>query len=225
MRPGASGGVVIDPGTVFLLNGTTSAGKTSIAKALQARCPELVLHLGIDMFVAEVMPRAYLGGERGAEGFRFVPIEGSEPSMVELVFGPAGEQVIAALHQTVALQASRGLHVVVDHTLMDRRWLAECVALWRGLPVLFVGVRCPWEVVEQRLRGGAERPAAAAELFTNVARWQYERVHAHGGSYDLELDTSQASPETCAEAIERVWREGPPPTAFLRLAAELDAGA
>src|SRR5215470_10986561 len=49
-----------------------------------------------------------------------------------------------------------------------------------------------------------------------VRRWQ-DAVHAHG-LYDLEVDTSRLSPEECANAIGERLENGPPPSAFQRLA-------
>jgi len=49
-----------------------------------------------------------------------------------------------------------------------------------------------------------------------VQRWQagVESV----GPYDLEVDTSVLDPTGCADAIRRRLRDGPPPTAFARMA-------
>ena len=41
-----------------------------------------------------------------------------------------------------------------------------------------------------------------------------------GKTYDVEVDTSVLSPEECAEAIRRRLADGPPASAFERLAAE-----
>ncbi len=51
-----------------------------------------------------------------------------------------------------------------------------------------------------------------------VLLWQ-EEVHKPG-IYDLEIDTSLLSPEECAEEIRRRLEEGPPPSAFQKLAAQ-----
>jgi chloramphenicol 3-O phosphotransferase len=53
---------------VILLNGCTSAGKTSLARALQASLPELWLHLSLDHFLS-MTPRKFHGV---AEGMRLV---------------------------------------------------------------------------------------------------------------------------------------------------------
>ena len=44
------------PGTIIVLNGCASAGKTSIAKAIQRTFEAPYLHMGIDLFWLEVFP-------------------------------------------------------------------------------------------------------------------------------------------------------------------------
>lgn len=214
-------------GTIILLNGCNSSGKTSIARALQQQSRELVLNVGIDLFLEQALPQAYVGQERAAAGLSFVPLPGSEPVRIQMVFGPEGERAISALHHTVALLAGRGHHVVVDHILQEQHWLAECVTLWQAFPVLFAGVRCSWEAIEQHVRSRADRPPASIPLQLGIARWQFNRAHAHSaGLYDLEVDTTQASPAACALAVERRQREADALTAFRRLAGVLgSAGA
>jgi chloramphenicol 3-O phosphotransferase len=49
-----------------------------------------------------------------------------------------------------------------------------------------------------------------------VRRWQ-EAVHIPG-IYDLEVDTSRLSPVECANTLRQRLENGPPPSAFRRLA-------
>ncbi len=46
----------ITPGTIIVLNGCPSAGKTSMAKAIQQTFDAPYLHMGIDLFWLEVFP-------------------------------------------------------------------------------------------------------------------------------------------------------------------------
>jgi chloramphenicol 3-O phosphotransferase len=94
--------------------------------------------------------------------------------------------------------------------------------------VLFVGVRCPIEVIVDRRNAG--QIGRDGEYLTGsdgepipapVLRWQRE-VHLPG-IYDLEVDTSLLSPAECAAVIQRRLAEGPPPSAFRRLAAGVAA--
>jgi chloramphenicol 3-O phosphotransferase len=127
------------------------------------------------------------------------------------------------MYEAIAAHSRIGLNVVVDVGHHDaysvpRGILSACARQLSGLPVLFVGVRCPLEVVMERRRatwGGGD--ADEGEVPERVRRWQ-QAVHVPG-IYDLEVDTSVLSPEECADAIRRRLHDGPPPSAFQRLAA------
>ena len=90
--------------------------------------------------------------------------------------------------------------------------------------MLFVGVRCPIDVIMQRRsagqagrEGGYVTGTAETPVPLPVRRWQTE-VH-NVGPYDLEVDTSLLDPASCAQLIRRRLDEGPRPTAFARLEA------
>ena len=64
----------------------------------------------------------------------------------------------------------------------------------QGLPLYFVGVRCPIEVIN-------ERESSRLGRFPGTATSHFHEVHAHGSSYDLEVDTDEASPNEIAGTI------------------------
>ena len=66
-------------------------------------------------------------------------------------------------------------------------------AVFAPYPLLSVGVRCPLDEV-------IRREAARRNRTLGQARAHFESVHAHVG-YDVEVDTSAANPEACAEVI------------------------
>ena len=86
------------------------------------------------------------------------------------------------------------------------------------LPVLFVGVRCPIDVIIARRVATGWQPAGTEgdPVPAPVALWQSE-VHIPG-IYDLEVDTSELTPEECAAAIRSRIDEEPAPSAFRQLA-------
>ena len=122
------------------------------------------------------------------------------------------------MYEAIAAHSRLGLNVVVDvghHDVysVPRRILPNCTRQLEGLPVLFVGVRCPLEVVMQR-RSATWHDELLQE---KVSLWQ-QAVHVPG-IYDLEVDTSVLSSEECADVIRQRLAGGPPPSAFQRLAA------
>ena len=198
------------PGQVVVLNGAPRSGKTAIAEALQQRGPGAWVNLGVDASVRSTP-------EHLRPGIGLRP-GGERPDLEGLVV-----VLYAALFESVAAHARLGLDVVVDVGLHEsyaepRHIRRDGARRLDGLRVLFVGVRCPLDVVWLRRLDswGQDRETAGPELVAAVERWQ-EAVHQVG--YDLELDTSTTGPAECADLIARRLADRPPGTAFGRLAA------
>jgi chloramphenicol 3-O phosphotransferase len=151
---------------------------------------------------------------------RFLPGIGLRPGGERPDLEPPVVTLYSALYDSIAVYSRLGLNVVADVGHHDaystpRGILPDCARRLSGLPVLFVGVRCPLEVIMERRRATWGDAAGPAPL--PVRRWQ-EAVHVPG-IYDLEVDTSVMNPEACADVIRGRLEDGPPGTAFQRLAA------
>src|SRR3954454_10356082 len=117
-------------GRIVVLNGATSAGKSSLAKELQRRYaadgqPWLVIAL--DDFFARA-PRDWFRigqhiGSHAEQGMVFETING----VIERRVGPFGRTVLAAYRAAVAAMARSGLDVIVDEVLLS----AEDWAGWK----------------------------------------------------------------------------------------------
>lgn len=198
-------------GQIVILNGTPRSGKSSIAAVIQSSFDGVWMNLGVDRFI-DMTPARY----RPGIGLR----PGGERHDLE----PLVQRLYEAMYDSIAAHSRAGLNVVVDVGHHDayavpRGILPRCARRLDGLPVLFVGVRCPLDVIMERRRStgwDVGRPSDAP-VPPAVLLWQRE-VHIPG-IYDLELDTSVLSPEACADAIRRHLDQGPPATAFRRLAA------
>ncbi len=112
------------PADIILLTGTSSSGKTSIAKALQSRLAQPFFHMQLDAFI-EMMPRQ------------------SDDLFCAMIPG---------FHRSVAAMAGVGNHVIVDHVLLLPEWVQDCVDVFSKFSVLTVGVVCPLEELERRER-------------------------------------------------------------------------
>ena len=117
--------------------------------------------------------------------------------------------VVASVHTFAAGAAAAGLNAVVDGLLTARDWLKDAADKLADHRAFLVAVRCPLEELERR-------EAARGDRRVGAARAQYDFIHAHG-TYDLELDTSRASPADCAAQIAALLASGAAPTAFRRL--------
>ncbi|MBH8556260.1 hypothetical protein I8751_28830 [Nostocaceae cyanobacterium CENA357] len=130
----------------------------------------------------------------------------------------------SAMYESIAAHSRLGLNVVVDvghHEAyaMKRGILADSVRRLNGLPVLFVGVRCPIDIIMERRQntGWNVVSEADSQVPRPVQLWQRE-VHIPG-IYDLEVDTSLLTPAACAEVIHQHLANSPAPPAFQQLAA------
>jgi chloramphenicol 3-O phosphotransferase len=201
-----------------VLNGTPRSGKSSIAAALQERPGGRWLNLGVDAFAAATPAR-----DRPGIGLR---PGGERPDLEDAVVA-----LFDALYGSVVACSRSGLDVVVDvghHDDYSRPLgiLGRVARDLRGSPAYFIGVRCPVEVIMARRDAGATGAGAGGERYVTsepdgsvpevVRRW--ERAVHDPGLYDLEVDTSAQSAESCAEAIRRRLGGGPP-VAFAALAA------
>jgi len=182
-------------GHVILLNGTSSSGKTTIAKALQEKLTEPYMYVSIDDFF-HMYPERFLN-----------PTSREEATVLARLI-PA---VLSGLHRSVGSLAQSGNNVLVDHVLQEDEMLKECIENWVGLDVLFVGVKCPLEIAEQREKERGDRSIG-------TARYQFERVHVHG-LYDIEVDTSIFNVDDCVTGIMALINNKLKESAFQELAA------
>ncbi|MEX2159646.1 MAG: chloramphenicol phosphotransferase [Dehalococcoidia bacterium] len=205
------------PGQIVILNGAPRSGKSSIVAVIQETFDGPWMNLGVDIFFVVTPPRC-----RPGIGLR----PGGERQDLEQL----APVFYAAMYESIAAHGRLGLNVVVDVGHHDgyavpRHILIDCARRLADLPVLFVGVRCPIEVIMERrhvaqsgregqyLIGTPDEPVPPP-----VRLWQ-ESVHVPG-IYDLEVDTSVLRPEECAALIRQHLDNGPPPTAFRQLAKQ-----
>jgi chloramphenicol 3-O phosphotransferase len=176
-------------GRLLLLNGVSSSGKSSIAKALQGMIEEPCIHLCIDDYLGAFQNDLWDKRE---------------------IVQPAWPSIIAGFHAAAAAIARAGNLVIVDDVLEDEPpWVENLLELFADLEVIFIGVHCPLEELERRESERGDRKVG-------MARLQFEQVHTRA-IYDIEVDTSVQSPEECAAIIADYVNSGQRPTAFEQL--------
>jgi chloramphenicol 3-O phosphotransferase len=165
-------------GSIILLNGASSAGKSTLATAIQAAADQPFLRFSLDFFFfGNVLPR------RGDGAFAWPPVR---------------ERLVAGYYNSLAAFAHAGSDLVVDHIFEDRKDFEDVMAALCGLDVFIVGVHCPIEELERRERERADRPAGDA-------RRDLETVHTFC-VYDFEVDSTKPA-EGNAQRILEAWQE------------------
>ncbi|MEO5756901.1 MAG: chloramphenicol phosphotransferase [Mesorhizobium sp.] len=178
---------------IILLNGVGSAGKSSIAKALQTIAIEPFLHVQMDAFI-EMLPDGLQGH---ADGFSYETVQQDGKPSVVIKAGPVGQRALQGMRHAIAAMAAQGNNLIVDDVLCNGE-MPEYRRLLSAFELHLVGVFAPLEVLEAR---ESQRP----DRLPGLARWQYGRVHK-GVDYDLEIDTSSLTPLKCARRIQQKFR-------------------
>src|SRR5262245_9800249 len=188
-------------GQIVFLNGTSSSGTTSLARAVQAATATPYLHTGLDHFLQR-LPRVRTdfdpttgGAPPAAAGWLLPFHDGALVGAPRL--GPVALRLLTGMYRAIGALAAAGVDVVVDGVIYDVRVLRAAVHALAALPVLFGAVRCPLAVAEQRERDRGDRAPGGARVFHGLV---HPLVAAHG-RYDLEIDTAACSPEEGAARI------------------------
>jgi chloramphenicol 3-O phosphotransferase len=180
-------------GTVIFLNGTSSAGKTSISNKLMQILDEDFIYLSVDNAIAGVndMLMSMFGLDISREEIRTIENE----EIIE-------NSVISLFHHYIMAFSMIGKNIIVDHVLIEPRWLEECIALLHNTQTFYVGVLCPLDEVERRERDRRDRPIG-------LAKAQFEIVHKHC-KYDIEVNTYSNSAAECAKTIKEYIKSNQP---------------
>ena len=188
---------------VILVNGPSSAGKTTLCRALQAAIEDPYLVVAFDDFIFMTPPRYYRGADTSRQderdAFTALGVEmvktsppGAPPS-VTARFGPVFRRILDAMAPAVRALVDGGNAVIFDHVLHDRAMHESCRKAFDGLDVFTVGVTCPIDILEARERERGDRVLGRARGLAGVV---------HGFlTYDVTVDTGSMTPAVCVSAI------------------------
>lgn len=168
---------------VIVLNGGSSSGKSSIARALQDALPGVWLTFGTDV-LAEALPG------RGGDPRSGLVLEPDGTVTVK----PEFRAIEEIWYHGLAVMAGRGARLILDEVFLAGGAGQERFrGLLGGLDVLWAGVHCDPLVA-------AGREAGRPDRVPGMAMSQAVVVHA-GVVYDVEVDTTSLSAAACARQI------------------------
>lgn len=196
-------------GKLILLNGGSSAGKTSLGKALQDLFDEPYLLLGIDVFWMAMPPRALDLDRVPPEYYTWREIRENNLTYFEVQPGPLLDRTMAARYRATAAYPDAGLNVIADEVLWKREWLEDALRVFAPYEVTFIGVR----VSDKE---GARREEVRGDRHIGWNRGSARAAH-RWPVYDFEIDTTHDTPRVCARRVKDALDAGPKPSAFARL--------
>lgn len=178
-RPDEAGTACPNAGQVILLNGPSSAGKTTLGRALRDRLYAThgmcSLMLSIDQLL-----RSATGGHESV-------LAGLERT---------GLPFIETFHAGVAAAAKAGAWTIVDHVIgEDLRWVEDLLGRLKAVPLLSVQVLCDDEELRKRESGRSDRSPDWPH-----AERQARHIHIQLPN-QMVVDTTRTSPEDCAACI------------------------
>jgi len=213
-------------GQILIVTGTSGAGKTTTITEFTKRSPSPYLMFGFDTLFGTMVPAKYsMLGDQAKLGFHFEPKDPTAPDAALVgKFGDVAWKTIEAFHEMIASASRLGQNVAIDHFMfLDPPILQDCVRRLKGLPVLFVALKPPYEVLMERLATrstenmpdqmadvtGSDDPGKVfADILQRMTPWFYEATYEND-CFDLVLDTTKLNPEEIAEKIEARMAEGP----------------
>ncbi|CAM3565972.1 chloramphenicol phosphotransferase CPT family protein [Deinococcus frigens] len=174
-----TGATHTSPGHVILINGASSAGKTTLCRALRDALPDTqtgpFLHFSLDffMFGADVLPRTPQGKVRAWPLIRPQVFDGFYRCLPALL--GAGNNLVVDLIIEGGAQRDRLRELLVPHD------------------VYLVGLHCPLEELERR-------EAARGDRRPGDAHRDARTVHTFC-AYDLEIDCGNTPENNVAHVI------------------------
>lgn len=169
-------------GRIILLHGASSAGKSTLSRAVQQVLDEPFLNFCSGILAVGLPERR-------------------DPDGPFLWWGNVRPRFFDGFHRCVAALAAAGNDLIVDHIIEFPEWRAELRALLEPFDVFLVGVHCSLDEIDRREQQRGDRRIGEGREHVEV-----DRIHELG-PYDFELDTTGRAPaEAAAELVQR-WRE------------------
>jgi chloramphenicol 3-O phosphotransferase len=166
---------------IVVLNGVGSVGKSTLARAVQARAQVPFLHVAMDEFL-EMLPTALQDHPDGICYHR-------NATGVAVTVGPVGKRLMSGMLDCVAALAAAGNDLIFD-TVMDRSEVQICRMKYAAFAPCFVGLTAPLAVLEAR-------EVARGDRDVGLAREQLGKVHV-GVDDDLTLDMASLTSDEAA---------------------------
>lgn len=177
---------------IIYINGPSSSGKTTLAKALQEKLAKPFLHLSIDKMIG-MMPLKMncFDNFRETLGFWWKK-EGVDSSKVTLKAGPFGKMVSSSFRKVAKSLAEEGHNLIIDDVSFHEE-LIEWKEALRPYDTLYVELTCSQEELLAREKERGDRMIGSAAE-------QAARMSGING-YDIRLDSGTFGPDELAQMI------------------------
>ncbi|MBI5346879.1 MAG: AAA family ATPase [Chlamydiae bacterium] len=182
---------------VIFINGPSSSGKTTLAKAIQEHFSFPFLHVSLDKMIG-MMPAKLNNweGKKADQGFSWKKSKDLDGVTMHIFQkGIFAEKICASFKKVVLALLEQGHYIIIDDVAFGKQALEEWRKVLKGYLVIFVGLKVSLSVLEKREKERKNR-------IIGSARAQYYSVHEEA-SYDLEFDTASEPLESILAKIQK----------------------
>jgi chloramphenicol 3-O phosphotransferase len=181
-------------GKVIILVGGSSAGKTSLAKAVQDRLAGTWCLMGIDLFWLSLPPKQLDLGRVEPQYYRWETETREGKEYFRIVPGPILDELMYGRYYAIQAYLDRGFNIIADEVLWKKEWLQECRKALAGYDIVFVHVYCDDAEGERRETLRGDRHSG-----WNRGSAYYSKLNLD--TYGAEIDTTNNSPDECAQKL------------------------
>ena len=183
---------------IILLHGASSAGKTTLSRAIQSELNEPFLHFASDHLAVGLPPRR-------------------DPTGPVARWSDMRPRFFDGFHRCIATLAAAGNDLIVEHVIEYPSWRVALAEMLNPFDVFLVGVHCTVDELERRERARGDRMIGEAR--SHVVN---DGVHTLG-PYDYEVETTQRDPSAMAEDLVVHWEHRSRSVLFGTASAASDA--
>ncbi len=210
-------------GQIIIVSGTSGSGKSTTCELFAKQAEAFWLLYGIDHFMAATFPSKFgHHGPRSLEGVQALPLDPDRPDgPLRWSLADNGVRAFNCFHEWIASASRSGCNIIVDHLMFtDPPFLQDAIWRLQGLPVLFVSLKPPFEVLKERVAMrkmdkrmptdmlGEDAVRIIVDRLDRLRPWFYEAAYAND-LYDLEIDTNVHGPQAVCEMIQGRLASGP----------------
>lgn len=179
---------------IILLNGTSSSGKTSIAKELQKEYYGVLLLYGVDMLVQNAFPEKCDYPPFDEKGMKLIMNNVDNQPHANIIISPYMYPVYKSAVEFYKTLSEQGYNLIIDEVLFDENRIKPYFDILANETVYFVSVKPEKKIaIEWEKKRGDRLIGLAAGL--------YDIVYDSRFVYDIVIDTCKIIPNEAAKII------------------------
>jgi chloramphenicol 3-O phosphotransferase len=192
---------------IILLNGTSSSGKTTIARIMQDKYEGILLLYGVDTMVQLPFPAKCDLPPYNEQGIKVIDTGTAGQPYLKLVVSPYMYPVYSTAVRFYKMLSEQGYDIIIDELLFDDNRIKPYFEILKGEKLYFIGIKPDKEVVIRREKERGDRmPGLAAGL--------YDEVYNPAFKYDIIIDSGNLIPDESADKILAYIKNNQNPQGF-----------